>query len=117
MKHNIFKTQLKIILSVVGFTFSFPMHQKSLSCGLLVTWTKSFKTSGVEKEDVVQLLREAIERRGDNHVEVVAILNDTTGTNIKANYHTLIHYGFSKTMGEILMKVDIRILSKIQTES
>lgn len=80
MKHNIFKTQLKIILSNVGFTFSFPMHQKSLSCGLLVTWTKSFKTSGVEKEDVVQLLREAIERRGDNHVEVVAILNDTTGT-------------------------------------
>lgn len=55
------------------------MHQRSLSSGILVTWTKSFKTTGVEGQDVVQLLREAIERRGDNHVEVVAILNDTTG--------------------------------------
>ncbi|XP_054262882.1 hexokinase-1-like [Macrosteles quadrilineatus] len=64
----------------LGFTFSFPMHQRSLSSGILVTWTKSFTTSGVEGEDTVRLLREAMQRRGDNHVEVVAILNDTTGT-------------------------------------
>uniref|UniRef100_A0A1B6I221 Phosphotransferase n=1 Tax=Homalodisca liturata TaxID=320908 RepID=A0A1B6I221_9HEMI len=64
----------------LGFTFSFPMHQRSLSSGLLVTWTKSFKASGVEGEDAVQLLREALERRGDTHIEVMAVLNDTTGT-------------------------------------
>ncbi|XP_075216060.1 hexokinase-4-like isoform X2 [Lycorma delicatula] len=64
----------------LGFTFSFPMHQRSLDIGLLVTWTKSFKCSGVQGEDVVKMLRDAIHRRGDNHVEVVAVLNDTTGT-------------------------------------
>ncbi|XP_022184109.1 hexokinase-1 [Nilaparvata lugens] len=64
----------------MGFTFSFPMHQRSMDCGCLVTWTKSFKCAGVQGEDVVEMLREAIRRRGDIKVEVVAVLNDTTGT-------------------------------------
>lgn len=64
----------------LGFTFSFPMHQRSLDSGVLRTWTKSFKTTGVEGEDAVQMLRDAFKRRGENLVEVVAILNDTTGT-------------------------------------
>lgn len=55
------------------------MHQRSLDSGVLVTWTKSFKTSGVEGEDAVKMLRDAFKRRGEDHVEVVAILNDTTG--------------------------------------
>jgi hexokinase len=29
--------------------------------------------------DAVQMLREAINRRGDTHIEVLAVLNDTTG--------------------------------------
>ena len=33
----------------------------------------------MEGEDVVKLLQEAIERRGDVKIEVCAILNDTTG--------------------------------------
>ena len=40
---------------------------------------QGFKCSGVEGEDVVGLLKDAIERRGDIHVDVAAILNDTTG--------------------------------------
>lgn len=55
------------------------MHQRSLDSGILVTWTKSFKSSGVEKEDVVKMLKDAIHRRQDNHVEIVCVLNDTTG--------------------------------------
>ena len=47
----------------LGFTFSFPCIQHSLSSASLVKWTKGFKCSGVEKQDVVQLLREAIARR------------------------------------------------------
>ena len=39
-----------------------------------MTWTKSFKTSGVEGEDAVKMLRDAFKRRGEDHVEVVAIL-------------------------------------------
>lgn len=64
----------------LGFTFSFPMKQHSLDSGVLVTWTKSFCCSDCVDNDVVQLLRDALNRCGHNHIEVLAILNDTTGT-------------------------------------
>ncbi|XP_043201457.1 hexokinase-2-like [Amphibalanus amphitrite] len=64
----------------LGFTFSFPMIQKSLDVGILQTWTKSFKASGCVGQDVVKMLNEALHRRGDINVDVVAIMNDTTGT-------------------------------------
>ncbi|XP_076367872.1 hexokinase type 2-like isoform X2 [Tachypleus tridentatus] len=64
----------------LGFTFSFPCKQEGLTSARLVTWTKGFKCSGVEGEDVVQLLREAVNKRGDMEIDVVAIVNDTTGT-------------------------------------
>ncbi|XP_049820473.1 hexokinase type 2 isoform X3 [Aethina tumida] len=64
----------------LGFTFSFPLIQKGLTVGILQRWTKGFKCSGVEGEDVVKLLEDAIERRGDVKIDVCAILNDTTGT-------------------------------------
>jgi len=63
----------------LGFTFSFPLHQEGLAKGFLVKWTKGFNCEGVEGEDVVVLLQQAIERRGDVKIEVCAILNDTTG--------------------------------------
>ena len=55
------------------------MKQEGLAVGRLTSWTKGFKCSGVEGRDVVLLLREALERRGDVNIEVCAILNDTTG--------------------------------------
>ncbi|XP_071051578.1 hexokinase type 2-like isoform X2 [Onthophagus taurus] len=64
----------------LGFTFSFPCQQVGLTKGILIRWTKGFQCSGVEGNDVVQLLREAIARRGDIKLNVTAILNDTTGT-------------------------------------
>lgn len=64
----------------LGFTFSFPMVQHSLDAGILVTWTKSFNCPDVVNKDAVQLLRDALARRGDTKVRVVAVLNDTTGT-------------------------------------
>lgn len=64
----------------LGFTFSFPCQQEGLTSARLVKWTKGFKCGGVEGEDVVQLLREAVERRGDIDIDIVAIVNDTTGT-------------------------------------
>ncbi|XP_043474708.1 hexokinase-2-like [Leptopilina heterotoma] len=67
----------------LGFTFSFPMIQHSLDVGILVTWTKSFNCPDVVGKDAVQLLREALDRRGDTRVNVLAILNDTTGTLIQ----------------------------------
>jgi len=47
----------------LGFTFSFPCIQDSLASARLVKWTKGFKCSGVENEDVVALLHQAINRR------------------------------------------------------
>lgn len=64
----------------LGFTFSFPIIQDKLAHARLVTWTKGFKCSGVEGRDVAELLREAISRRLDLDVEVMAVVNDTTGT-------------------------------------
>lgn len=48
----------------LGFTFSFPCKQEGLTCAKLVNWTKGFKATNVEGNDVVQLLREACHRRG-----------------------------------------------------
>lgn len=48
----------------LGFTFSFPLQQLGLTKGILETWTKGFKCSGVVGNDVVQLLKDAIKRRG-----------------------------------------------------
>lgn len=48
----------------LGFTFSFPVKQLSLTSGLLIRWTKGFTATGVENEDVVKLLQEAMVRNG-----------------------------------------------------
>ena len=56
-KHDI-KTTLPL-----GFTFSFPVNQLSLTSGILVKWTKDFDVSGAVGEDVVQLLMQAFERK------------------------------------------------------
>lgn len=77
--------------------------------GILVTWTKGFKATDCEGEDVVGLLREAIKRREVGHdekqqqgkvaacrtfsislkefdLDVVAIVNDTVGTMMTCAY-------------------------------
>lgn len=71
----------------LGFTFSFPCKQEGLAIGKLTSWTKGFKCEGVEGEDVVKLLKEALSRRGDVNLEVCAILNDTTGCLMSCAWH------------------------------
>ncbi|KAE8297136.1 Hexokinase-1 [Larimichthys crocea] len=70
----------------LGFTFSFPCQQTSLDAGILVTWTKGFKATDCEGENVVGLLREAIKRREEFDLDVVAIVNDTVGTMMTCAY-------------------------------
>lgn len=75
----------------LGFTFSFPMTQTALNQGVLVSWTKSFNCPGVVGKDVVGLLNHSLAKvKPDNQknltIEVVAILNDTTGTLVKGAY-------------------------------
>ncbi|VDM46256.1 unnamed protein product [Toxocara canis] len=59
----------------LGFTFSFPCSQDSLSEARLIRWTKGFNVSGVVGKDVAQLLREAINRRNARPVGVVVTKN------------------------------------------
>ncbi|XP_018024784.1 hexokinase-1 [Hyalella azteca] len=70
----------------MGFTFSFPIHHRSLRSGELIKWSKSFNCPGVVGQDVVALLEEALARRKLDNIAVVAILNDTTGTMVRGAY-------------------------------
>ncbi|XP_078421933.1 hexokinase-2-like isoform X2 [Cetorhinus maximus] len=70
----------------LGFTFSFPCEQRKLDQDILLKWTRGFKATGCEGEDVVDLLREAIRRRGEFELDVVAIVNDTIGTMTSCGY-------------------------------
>uniref|UniRef100_A0A8C5GW61 Phosphotransferase n=1 Tax=Gouania willdenowi TaxID=441366 RepID=A0A8C5GW61_GOUWI len=54
--------------------------------GILLNWTKGFKASGAEGNNVVGLLRDAIKRRGDIEMDVVAMVNDTVATMISCYY-------------------------------
>ncbi|XP_072302101.1 hexokinase-2-like [Eucyclogobius newberryi] len=70
----------------LGFTFSFPCEQKEIDKSILIRWTKGFNCSGVEGRDVVQLLKEAVHRRGDYELGFVAMVNDTVGTLMNCGY-------------------------------
>ncbi|XP_019611647.2 hexokinase-3 [Rhinolophus sinicus] len=70
----------------LGFTFSFPCRQLGLDQGILLNWTKGFNASDCEGQDVVCLLREAIQRRQAVELNVVAIVNDTVGTMMSCGY-------------------------------
>ncbi|XP_072095233.1 hexokinase HKDC1-like isoform X1 [Mobula birostris] len=71
---------MKCVHLSLGFTFSFPCIQHQLDQGFLVNWTKGFKATDVEGDDVVALLKEAIKRQGELSLDIVALLNDTVGT-------------------------------------
>ncbi|KAI5957105.1 HXK2 [Candida jiufengensis] len=69
----------------LGFTFSYPASQSKINEGVLQRWTKGWAIEGVEGKDVVPMLQKAIEKV---HVpiEVVALINDTTGTLVASRY-------------------------------
>ncbi|XP_029338830.1 hexokinase-1 [Mus caroli] len=70
----------------LGFTFSFPCKQTSLDCGILITWTKGFKATDCVGHDVATLLRDAVKRREEFDLDVVAVVNDTVGTMMTCAY-------------------------------
>lgn len=70
----------------LGFTFSFPCRQNGIDKGILVSWTKGFKATHCEGNDVVDMLREAIKRRNEFDLDIVAVVNDTVGTMMTCAY-------------------------------
>ncbi|WVZ72645.1 hypothetical protein U9M48_021069 [Paspalum notatum var. saurae] len=70
----------------LGFTFSFPVKQRSVASGTLVKWTKAFSIDDAVGEDVVAELQTAMEKQGlDMHV--AALINDAVGTLAGARYY------------------------------
>ncbi|XP_041009045.1 hexokinase-1-like [Juglans microcarpa x Juglans regia] len=63
----------------LGFTFSFPVRQLSISSGTLIKWTKGFNIEDVVGQDVVGELTKAMEKIGLD-MRVSALVNDTIGT-------------------------------------
>jgi hexokinase len=70
----------------IGFTFSFPVEQKNIISGTLITWTKGFVTSGVVGEDVSLLVNDAFAKRGFSHITIGVMTNDTVGTLSRGRY-------------------------------
>ncbi|WJX54793.1 Hexokinase-3 [Trifolium repens] len=70
----------------LGFTFSFPVKQVSVSSGILIKWTKGFSIVDMVGKDVAACLQEAFARKGLD-VHVAALVNDTVGTLAVGHYH------------------------------
>ena len=70
----------------MAFTFSFPVEQTSIAAGKLISWTKGFTASGVEGEDVIILLNEALKKKNIQCIRVAALANDTVGTLVARSY-------------------------------
>ncbi|KAH3676187.1 hypothetical protein WICMUC_002209 [Wickerhamomyces mucosus] len=69
----------------LGFTFSYPASQDAINEGILQRWTKGYDIEGVEGKDVVPMLQKALSDR-DVPIDVVALINDTTGTLVASAY-------------------------------
>ncbi len=70
----------------LAFTFSFPVAQTGVAAGKLIVWTKGFTARGVQGEDVIMLLNEALRRKGIDCIAVTALANDTVGTLVARSY-------------------------------
>lgn len=70
----------------LALTFSFPVEQTNIAAGRLIVWTKGFTTKGVEGEDIIILLNEALRRKNITCIKVAALANDTVGTLVAKSY-------------------------------
>ncbi|BGO99582.1 Hexokinase-2 [Rhodotorula toruloides] len=69
----------------VGFTFSYPCLQEKIDHGVLIRWTKGFGAPGAEGKDCAALFKKGLEKF-NVPVDLVALINDTTGTLIASSY-------------------------------
>lgn len=70
----------------LGFSFHFTCEYLSINKGVLVAWSKNFHCEDVEGHDVVELLEDAIKRKGEMNVKCTAFLNDTVGVLVAGAY-------------------------------
>ncbi|KAF3454269.1 hypothetical protein FNV43_RR04716 [Rhamnella rubrinervis] len=70
----------------LGFTFSFPVKQLSVSSGILIKWTKGFAIRDMVGKEVAGCLEQAVTRKGLN-MRVAVLVNDSVGTLALGHYH------------------------------
>ncbi|KAI3414665.1 Phosphotransferase [Psidium guajava] len=70
----------------LGFTFSYPVKQTSVSSGILIKWTKGFAIEDMVGKEVVDCLQQALTRKGLS-MRVSSLVNDTVGTLALGYYH------------------------------
>ncbi|XP_046806011.1 hexokinase type 2-like isoform X2 [Lucilia cuprina] len=75
----------------LAFSFAFPIKQKGLHEGELVGWGKNFNLPDVIGRNVVELLQEAVERRGQIKISTYVLMNDTTAVLMSCAFKN--HYG------------------------
>lgn len=86
LKNFVEKEDGKNEQKALGFTFSFPVRQNSVSSGSLIRWTKGFSVEDMVGKDVAQCLDDALARCGLN-IRVTALVNDTVGTLALGHYY------------------------------
>uniref|UniRef100_A0A3B3ZA18 Phosphotransferase n=1 Tax=Periophthalmus magnuspinnatus TaxID=409849 RepID=A0A3B3ZA18_9GOBI len=69
-----------------ALTVSFPCEQTATDKGTVLNWSRCVKATDCERQDVVTMLREAIDRHGTFDLDIVAVVNDTVGTMISCAY-------------------------------
>lgn len=70
----------------LGFTFSFPVRQTSVSSGILIKWTKGFVIQGMAGRDVSDCLQQAMVKKGLD-MRVAVLVNDSVGTLALGHYY------------------------------
>ena len=61
-----------------AFIFGFPVRHSDLVSGKLVRWTKGFQIPGVAGHDAKVMLEDAISKRNDLNIDIVAFINNST---------------------------------------
>ncbi|CAN1180237.1 HXK1 [Linum perenne] len=75
----------------LGFTFSFPVNQTSISSGLLMNWTKGFSIHDAIGQDVVEELTKAMQRI-DLDMRVAALVINMEWGNFQSSHLPLTEY-------------------------
>ncbi|KAG6629880.1 hypothetical protein CIPAW_14G116000 [Carya illinoinensis] len=70
----------------LGFTFSFPVKQRSVSSGILIKCTKGLHIEDMVRREVTECLEQAMSRKRLN-MRVAVLVNDTVGTLALGHYH------------------------------
>lgn len=70
----------------LGHTFSFAFQQTALNIGTFIHWSKEIETTGMQGQNINQLLTAALTRQNLTNVIPRAIINDTVGALLAASY-------------------------------